>query len=563
MPGAGQNKTAADYFLAGRSLPWYVVGASYIAANISTEHFIGLIGAAVIYGICVATGEWSTVIAFSFLIWLFIPYLLTSKVYTAPEFLEKRFNKPMRFIFAAVTLLVNVIAFMGPVIYGGALVLVELFGFDKISAVIVIGIASGVWAIWGGLRSVALMDLLTISIMVFGGLSVTYLGLMHLGAGDGLLAGVNQMLSVNRGEIPWAAEWIHQNVPHILQGAVEGDSYDRLLVLQPLNHYSNPWTHWVFSFFYIGLWYTVINQHMIQKVLAAKDLYHARMGMVFASYLKLLLPFIVVVPGLIFFAMKPSFLTEGSFSEQSDAANATYILMIKELVPSFLTGILLAALFGAIQSTVCSVLNSTSTIFTLDFYKMLFRRNASEREEVIVGRIAGIVILAISIIVGILLATVTRVNLFIWIQALYVFFAPPFSATFLLGSIWRRVNGWDALIATLVTFLFAIVLKLLEFQSTLLGWAHLPDWLELPPWMIPFANQGMLCWALCMVVCTILALITPPPPAEQLSDDLTFSWRNLQLGGGLGDHWYSSVTLWWAISVLGMIGLVALFSLVL
>ncbi|WP_168566687.1 SLC5 family protein [Crateriforma spongiae] len=559
--GRKQGETSADYFLAGRSLPWYVVGASYIAANISTEHFIGLIGAAVIYGICVATGEWSTVIAFTFLIWLFIPYLLTSKVYTAPEFLEKRFNKQMRFIFAAVTLLVNIVAFMGPVIYGGALVLVELFGFDKVTAVVVIGIASGVWAIWGGLRSVALMDLLTITVMVLGGLSVTFLGLSHLGDGQGVLAGARKMIEVNAGNVPWAHQWIQDATPNILQGADADTTYDRLLVLQPLNHYSNPWTHWVFSFFYIGLWYTVINQHMIQKVLAAKDMYHARMGMVFASYLKLLLPFIVVIPGLIFFAMKPDFLQEGSFGDQSDAANATYILMIKQLVPTFLTGVLLAALFGAIQSTVCSVLNSTSTIFTLDFYKMFFRKDATEREEVIVGRIAGAVILGISIIVGILLATVTKVNLFIWIQALYVFFAPPFSATFLLGSLWRRVSGTDALIASICTFLFALMLKVLEFKDSLLGWAHLPDWVALPSWMIPFANQGMICWAFCMILCATLALVTPNP--DSIDDDLTFRWKNLKLSGGLGDHWYSSVTLWWAVCVVLMIGLVLTFSIVL
>jgi SSS family solute:Na+ symporter len=167
--GRKKDKTSADYFLAGRSLPWYVVGSSYIAANISTEHFIGLIGAAMVYGICAATGEWSTVIAFTFLIWLYIPYLLTTKVYTAPEFLEKRFNKPMRTIFATVTILVNVLAFLGPVTYGGALVLEELFNVQIVWSIIIIAISSGIWAIWGGLRSIALMDVLTILVMVFGG----------------------------------------------------------------------------------------------------------------------------------------------------------------------------------------------------------------------------------------------------------------------------------------------------------------------------------------------------------------------------------------------------------
>ncbi|MEZ5275766.1 MAG: sodium/solute symporter [Opitutaceae bacterium] len=549
--GRKKGKSAADYFLAGRSLPWYVVGSSYIAANISTEHFIGLIGAAVIYGLCVATGEWSTVIAFTFLIWLFIPYLFSSRVYTAPEFLEKRFNRPMRNVFAGVTLLVNVVAFLGPVIYGGAFVLTEFFGMNEILAIVVIAILSGFWAIWGGLKSIALMDVLTIGIMVFGGLSVTVLGLIHMGHGDGLIAGAINTIEINQGKVEWAAQWISANASNIFKGAGPTESYDRLTLLQPINHYATPWTHWVFSFFYIGLWYTVINQHMIQKVLAAKDMYHARMGMVFASFLKLLLPFFVVVPGLIFFAMKPDFLMSGDWAVMSDQANRTYVLMIKELVPVFLVGILVAALFGAIQSTVCSVLNSTSTVFTLDVYRMFINPKATERQEVIVGRLAGIVILLLSIGVAILLATVQKMNLFVWIQMLYVFFAPPFSATFLLGSLWRRVSGFDALLASIVAFAFAITLKILEFGGAL------------PDWMMPFANQGMLVWAVCMIVCTASALITPPPSPEKVSDDLTFNWKKMDFKGGLGTHWWNSVTLWWAIALAGMFFFVFLFSVVL
>jgi solute:Na+ symporter, SSS family len=547
-----KSSNAADYFLAGRSLPWYVVGSSYIAANISTEHFIGLIGAAVIYGVCVATGEWSTVIAFTFLIWIFIPYLMRAKVYTAPEFLEKRFSPTMRFLFAGVTLVVNIVAFMGPVIYGGALIMMELFGFSAFTSIVFIAISSGIWAIWGGLKSIAMMDVLTIAVMIFGGMAVTLLGFSHLGGGEGVIAGFAKMVEVNQAHSGWAAEWVSKNVPHILKGAVEGDPYNRLSVLQPLNHYSNPWTHWIFSFFYIGLWYTVINQHMIQKVFAAKDEYHARMGMVFASFLKLLLPFIVVVPGLIFFAMKPDFLTE-SFSRQGDAANKTYIIMIRDLVPPFMTGILLAALFGAIQSTVCSVLNSTSTVFTVDFYKTFINRNASQTDEVRIGRIAGIIILALSIGVALILAESKKFNLFIWIQMLYIFFAPPFSATFLLGSLWKRVSGKDALVATFVSLAFAIVLKVLEFGF--------PDYLV--DWLKPFANQGLAVWVVCMVVCTISAFITPPPAPEQTEGGLIFDLSKIRTTRDPSIPWYCSVGFWWAVSFVLMLILVLIFSVVL
>jgi len=533
---AGRRKKtdAADYFLAGKSLPWYVVGSSYIAANISTEHFIGMIGAAVIYGICVATPEWSSVIAFTFLIWIFIPFLLQSKVYTAPEFFEKRFNREMRLIFAIITVLANIFAFMGPVIYGGSLILVEFFGVSKISAAIIIGIAAGIWAIWGGLKSIAFMDLLTIMIMVFGGLSVTYLGFQYLGGGNGILSGISNMIDINLANDGWAAQWISDNVPNILKGAEQADAYNRLSVLQPIDHYTNPWTHWVFSFFYIGLWYTVINQHMIQKVFAAKDIYHARMGMVFASFLKLLLPFIVVIPGLIFFAMKPDFLSSGDWSFMSDEANKTYIIMIQNLVPEFLGGILLAALFGAIQSTVSSVLNSTSTVFTIDLYKQYLNKDATEEKEVLVGKIAGTIILVISIGV-----------------------APPFSAIFLLGMLWRKVGGRDALITVISSFALAALLKYLEFGPLADSNSAFAGFVK------PFGNQGLIVWTFAMIVCTISALITAPPKAEQVSDDLTFNWGTKDLGGGLGDKWYKGVTFWWSVCFLLMIVFIIIFGVIL
>ncbi|MCG8527201.1 MAG: sodium/solute symporter [Opitutales bacterium] len=574
VAGKKKKEDAEDYFLAGRSLPWYVVGSSYIAANISTEHFIGLIGAAVIYGICAATGEWSTVVAFTFLIWLYVPFLLSSKVYTAPEFLEKRFNKPMRTLFAAVTLIVNVFAFLGPVIYGGALVVEQLFGIGILESIILIAVLSGFWAIWGGLKSIALMDVLTIVVMVFGGLSVTYLGFLHLGGDDGLFAGVGKMIEVNRAEVGWAKEWVQENVPYIINGAEKGDDYNRLLVLQPWEHNLTSWVHWVFSFFYIGLWYTAINQHMIQKVLAAKDMYNARMGMVFASGLKLLLPFFVVIPGLIFFAMNPEMLhptqeqlaeinpeavasgdaealSEAAFAYSSDAVNKTYIVMIQELVPVFLTGILLAALFGAIQSTVCSVLNSTSTVFTLDFYKMFINKNATQKQEIAVGRIAGTIILFLSILMAYLLATKFKQNLFFWIQMLYVFFAPPFSATFLVGTLWKKVSGFDALLSTIVALGFAIILKILENLGML------------PDLMMGFVMQGLSVWGVCMIVLIISALISSDPDPEQVSDGLTFNWAKMSFGEGLGDKWYKSVLLWWAICLGMMFFFVALFTVIL
>lgn len=572
--GRAKKQAASDYFLAGKTLPWYVVGSSYIAANISTEHFLGMIGAAVLYGIVVATPEWSSVIAFSFLIWLFIPFLLGSKVYTTPEFLERRFNKEIRLLFALITLLANVTAFMAPVIYGGGLIVEEALGFnalfglnaDAVAAgyipnwglflsIFLIAFASGVWAIWGGLKSVAWMDVLTIVIMLVGGLLVTFLGLSHLGGGN-IAAGFSEMIGANQCSDGWGAAWLDENVPNMLAGASVGAGYNRLSVLQPINHATTPWTHWVFSFFYIGLWYTVINQHMIQKVFAAKNIYHARMGMVFASFLKLLLPFIVVVPGLIWFAMKPEFLFTGNWPLMSEEANKTYILMISRLVPPFMTGLLLAALFGAIQSTVSSVLNSTSTIFTLDFYKMYINRRATEQQEIRMGKMSGGLILTVSVLLAIMLA-MTKINIFVYIQTLYTFIAPPFSAIFLVGMLWKRVNGRDALTAIIVSFALGALLKYLEYGPLAESHSAFAQFVK------PFANQGLMVWAVAVLTAVISACFTSSPADEQVGEGLVFSFHNLTtLKEGLGRRWYSGVFFWWALSFVLMVLLIVYFSVV-
>lgn len=533
-----------------------------------------MIGAAVLYGIVVATPEWSSVIAFTFLIWIFIPFLLSSKVYTTPEFLERRFNRQMRLIFALITIIANVSAFMAPVIYGGGLIVEEVLGFNHLFglddaaiaagqginlglyfSIALIALAAGVWAIWGGLKSVAWMDVLTIIIMVIGGLTVTFLGLACLGDGAGIGAGFSEMIDVNRANTGWAKEWLDSNVVNILSGASEGDSYNRLSVLQPVNHKITPWTHWVFSFFYIGLWYTVISQHMIQKVFAAKNIYHARMGMTFAAFLKLLLPFIVVIPGLIYFAMEPDFLFNQGWDGMREEANKTYILLIDKLVPVFLVGFLLAALFGAIQSTISSVLNSTSTIFTIDLYKEYIDKKAKDKTEIRVGKISGTVILVLSILLAVILVE-TKINIFVYIQTMYTFIAPPFSAIFLIGMLWRRVNGKDVLLALIAGFALAATLKYLELGPLKTSATVFASFIK------PFANQGLIVWAFTLLVTAVSALITPWPAPKHIADGLAFNFKKMNiLGQGLGDKWYKSVTFWWGLCFVMMIVLVLMFSI--
>ncbi len=566
IAGRREHATSDDYFLAGRRLPWYIVGGSFVASNISSEHFIGMIGAAYVYGICVAMWEWGNIWSFTLLIWFFIPFLLASKVFTTPEFMERRFNPGLRQFFAVVTVISNVVAFLAAVLYGGGLAVQSLFG-DSLGraiqsvapvsaaalpsaelwvAIVLLGIIAGAWAIYGGLSSVAWTDFAMLIVMLAGGIMVTVLGLyMMSGDQHSLVAGFRAVIDRNQAHSGAWAEAVQRSAPHILH--TDTHQYDRLSVIQPLTHELAPWPHLIFAVFSISIWYNVINQFMIQRVLGAKDMYHARMGIVFAGYLKILMPFIVVLPGLILFAKYPEVML-GPWKEVKPEADRGYVHMLQTIVPIGLRGLFLAALFGAIQSTINSVLNSTATIITLDMYKRWMRPQATERQLVIVGVWTTTIVLAIAIVLGGFIGRLGH-GLFTYIQELYAFFAPPFAAVFLLGILFRRINGTGATAAVVVGFMFGIVLKLcVQF---------VPGW---PGCLHPFMIQATVNWAFCVVLCVAVSLVTPPPAPEQVTDDLTFNWRRLNIFGGLGRHWYSSVLFWWGLFCLGILALMVLFS---
>jgi SSS family solute:Na+ symporter len=286
---------------------------------------------------------------------------------------------------------------------------------------------------------------------------------------------------------------------------------------------------------------------MIQRVLGAKNAYHARMGIVLAGFFKVALPFIVVVPGLILFAKYPETLTL-PWNEVKPEADKGYVHMLQTIVPIGLRGLFLAALFGAIQSTVNSVLNSSSTIITLDFYKRLIRPGATEKQVVSVGIWTTAIVLAISMVLAGFIQNLGG-GLFEYIQSLYAFFAPPFAAIFLLGILFRRINATGATWAVVLGFAFGVGMKLY------LQWDY-PH----PGWIEPFLNQSALNWLFCVIVCVAVSAATPAPDPEKISDQLTINWRNLNLFVDLGDHWYSSVVTWWLVFVLLILALGVVFS---
>lgn len=544
LTGRSERESSESYFLAGHKLPWYVVGGSFVASNISSEHFIGMIGAAYVYGICVAVSEWANVFTFSLLIWFFIPFLMASRVFTMPEFLERRFCPTLRQFFALVTVISNVIAFLAAVLYGGALALQELFGWPLWISVITLGIVAGAWAIYGGLSSVAWIDFFTILIMIAGGAVVTILALQAVSGDSGsIMEGLRKTMEANR-----ATDGIwKQAVDSKSQILAQTDTYNRLSVIQPATHRLWPWPAIIFATFSLSLWYNVLNQFMIQRVLGAKNTYHARMGIVLAGFLKLILPTIIVLPGLVLFALHPEVMLL-DWDKVQPEADRGYIKLLETIVPIGLRGLFLAALFGAIQSTVNAVLNSTATVITLDFYKEILNPKASDESLVRVGVWSSAIVLVIAMVLAGFIQALSG-GLFMYIQTLYAFFAPPFAAIFLLGIGWRRINATGATWAVFLGFAFGIAIKIfLEFSDN-------------PPGILmPFFNQSILNWFFCMVVCTGISLATPPPPAEKVTDELTFNWQRLNILDGLGHHWYSSVVTWWLVFVTGILGLGVYFS---
>lgn len=540
--GKNEQKNSDDYFLAGRKLPWYVVGGSYITANISTEQLIGMAGATLLYGISTALWEWVNAFTFLFLIFLFIPFLTASKIVTIPQFLERRYSPFIRYLFAAFTIVANVVIFMAATLYTGGLALSAVTGWDLVLCIVATGALSGVWAIYGGLSSVAWTGFFTAFVMFFGMATVTTLGLIQVSDTGNVIDGFYDVLQRNQGaEGVWK-----QALDNVQNNLNMGDNYNRLSVIQGLNHPQTPWTGLAFAVVSISIWYNVLNQFIIQRILGAKDMWHARMGIVSAGFVKLVLPYITVFPGMILFALHPELLL-GDWDEVQTRADSGLISLATEVLPIGLVGFLLAALFGAIQSTVSAVVNSTSTVLTYDLYKALINRDADDAQLVKFGVVASFVTVALGIIMA-LAVIVIGGGIFQYVQTLNAFIAPPFAALFLLGLLWKNANTFGAICCVTGGFSVGVLLKLLC------------AYMDMPDWAYPFMNQAGIIWLASMLCCIAGSkLASPDRKHEEIADILIFENREILLTG-LGSTWYSNVILWSLAFFVLNVGAMAYFS---
>ena len=460
-----------DYFLGEKKLPWYVVGTSMVASDLSSEHFIANVGIAYLYGMVVATGSWNSWIIYSIFLFVFLPYYVRTGLYTMPQFLERRYNAACRYLFAASLVVGYVATLLAGSLYAGGLAIESMFGIhmtgdpntDVMWGIVFLAVVTGAYTIYGGMKASAWTDFLQMIVMLLAGVLLPVLALQRVG-GLGLLAR----------EFP--------------------EKFDMFL---PPTHEQFPWTGVFTGFLTVGLWYTCASQHIVQRVLSAKNEWHARMGVVSAGLLRILTPLFFVIPGIAAYKLFPEL-------EASRRQDQAYLLLVQTLIPTGLKGLVLAGMAAALMSTVSTVLNSTSTLLTIDLYKKLLRPAASDREQVLFGMAAGVVVLIVSIFIAFLYIESPEA-LFRLVQRIFFWIAPPFAVVFLLGLLWRRANGTAAVATILGGFGFRMVVEWLV-------WPRLPS---LRDYQAAYQHGALITWLFCLIVMIVVSLLTRSPAPEQ------------------------------------------------
>jgi SSS family solute:Na+ symporter len=450
----GVEKTAQEYFLADKSLTWWAVGASLIAANISAEHFIGTSGSGFAIGLAISAYEWMAAIALIIVAKYFLPVFIENGIYTMPQFLKQRFNKGVSTAFAVFWLLVYVFVNLTSVSYLGALAMETIMGIPLIYGIIGLLAFSGIYSIYGGLEAVAWTDVVQVVILVAGGLFTTYLALDAVGDGKGIIAGFGNLYEQGRDHFMMI---IPEGELYVPDG--EGGTRDAFKDLPGVAVI-------VGAMWATNLGYWGFNQYIIQKGLAAKSINEAKRGLLFAGYLKILMPVIVVIPGIAAYVLINEFppeqlaeilgkpMEEIGTIEKSDAA---YPWLLKNFVPSGIRGLAFAALAAAIVSSLASMINSTSTIFTMDIYRAYFNSGATNKQLVRVGRIVAVVALGIAMVVAPELRTLDQV--FQYIQEYTGYIYPGVVVVFAMGLFWKQATANAALWAAIATIPAGILMR--------------------------------------------------------------------------------------------------------
>ena len=486
---AGRQKNTEDYFLASKSLPWWAVGASLIAANISAEQFIGMSGSGFALGLAIASYEWMAAITLLVVGKYFLPIFIEKGLYTIPEFIEKRYSANLKTILAVFWIALFVFVNLTTVLYLGGKALDTIIGVGDggilLNSIIGLGLFAAAYSLWGGLAAVAWTDVIQVIILILGGLMMTYFALSNVTDSGSFIDGLNYVyekaperfsMILSKGEIitPNGRDaWLDLPGIAVLIGGM-----------------------WVANLYYWGF-----NQYIIQRTLAAKSLAEGQKGIAFAAFLKLIIPIIVVLPGIIAYVMNldntgaltvasvdPGFIgTAGNFANDNAAP-----WLIKNFIPVGVKGLILAALAAAIVSSLASMLNSTSTIFTMDIYKSHFNKKADDKTMLRVGRITVIVALIIAMIIAPQLGSLGQV--FQFIQEYTGVVSPGILAVFLMGLFYKKSTNNAAIWGAILSIPIAMYLKVAPK-----GWSNASIFIDLP-----FMNQMMVtCIATLLIIAGI------------------------------------------------------------
>ncbi len=473
----GHKKSAEDYFLAGKSLPWWAIGASLIAANISAEQFIGMSGSGFAIGLAIASYEWMAAITLLVVAKFFLPIFIKQKLFTIPQFVEQRFNTNLKTILAIFWVCLFIFVNLTSVLFLGAKALDTILGTGDGSMIFafILGLAffSAAYSIWGGLAAVAWTDVIQVVLLVIGGLATTLIALHYVTPEGGVMVGLS----------------------HVYQTA--GDKFQMILSTDHPEYINLPGIAvligglWVANLYYWGF-----NQYIIQRALAAKSLKEAQRGLAFAGFIKLLLPLFVVVPGIVAYILftqpEGTTIIEGiraDFLLESGRINydISYPWLIKTFMPVGIKGLVVAALTAAIVSSLASMLNSTATIFTMDLYKPYFATAKPDHNLVKVGRIAVLGALTLAVLVAPMLSSMPQ--MFQYIQEYTGVVSPGILAVFLMGLFWKKANARGATIGVLISIPVAILLKALPIN-------------------MPFLDQMMYTCLITMAVIAMVSLTT-------------------------------------------------------
>jgi SSS family solute:Na+ symporter len=505
---ARRNRSSTEYFLADRNVGWFAIGTSLFATNISSEHFIGLAGSGATTGLAVGHFEWLAVFMVLTLGWVFTPFYLRSAVFTMPEFLERRYGPACRWYLTTVSVLAYIFTKISVSLYAGALLLETLLGWDFYTSAVVMVIATGVYTVAGGLAAVIYTELVQAIILLGGAIVLTVLGLVEVGG--------------------WGA----------LRARVPPDFFS---MIRPMSHPDFPWTGIFFGAPILGLWYWCTDQAMVQRVLGAKNEAHARAGTMLAGFLKITPVFVLVLPGLIAKAL---------YSDVT--GDNAYPIMVLRLLPSGLTGLMVAALMAALMSSLSATFNSSSTLVTFDVYRKL-RPAATEKQLVRVGQLATVVMVVLGILWVPFIRTLSS-QMFVYLQSVSAYISPPIAVVFLFGVFWPRANyagAVAALASGAVLGTARFVFEVMKARPFVTGSPALAWFVS-----VNFLHFAVLLFVIATVLLIVCSLATAPAPTAQLRG-LTFQ----TLEGGYVTIEAERKALRWqgALSIALMLAVIALW----